>query len=95
MVCRNFILPEFCKPCLFLASFQFAKLIVPYREIAESYGFTLKQVKQLIKRQNNKAKKIANGYIPRSKGRPRKNGADEETRRSNELVELRMQVELL
>ena len=29
-------------------------------EIAESYGFTLKQVKQLIKRQNNKAKKIAN-----------------------------------
>ena len=64
-------------------------------ERAESYGFTLKQVKQLIKRQNNKAKKIANGYIPRSKGRPRKNGADEETRRSNELVELRMQVELL
>ena len=30
MVCRNFILPEFCKPCLFLSSFQFAKLIVPY-----------------------------------------------------------------
>ena len=30
MVCRNFILPEFCKPCLLLSSFQFAKLIVPY-----------------------------------------------------------------
>ena len=29
------------------------------REIAESYGLTLKQVKQLIMRQNNKAKKIA------------------------------------
>ena len=29
-LCRNFILPEFCKPCLFLSSFQFAKLIVPY-----------------------------------------------------------------
>ena len=28
MVCRNFILPEVCKPCLFL--FQFAQLIVPY-----------------------------------------------------------------
>ncbi|WP_428995881.1 IS3 family transposase [Megasphaera stantonii] len=28
MVCRNFILPEFCKPCLF---FIFAKLIVPYQ----------------------------------------------------------------
>lgn len=65
------------------------------REIAESYGLTLKQIKQLITRQNNKAKRIANGYIPRPKGRPRKNPADEETRRSNELVELRMQVELL
>ena len=32
MVCRDFILPEFCKPCLFLSSFQFAKIIVPYRE---------------------------------------------------------------
>lgn len=31
MVCRDFILPEFCKPCLLLSSFQFAKLIVPYR----------------------------------------------------------------
>ena len=29
-LCRNFILPEFCKPCLFLSSFQFAKFIVPY-----------------------------------------------------------------
>ena len=64
-------------------------------EIAERYGLTLKQIKQLITCQNNKAKKITNGYIPRPKGRPRKNGADEETQRSNELVELRMQVELL
>ena len=31
MVCRDFILPEFCKPCLFLSTFQFAKLILPYR----------------------------------------------------------------
>jgi len=30
MVCRDFILPEICKPCLFLSVFQFAKLIVPY-----------------------------------------------------------------
>ena len=30
MVCRNFILPEICKPCLFLFTFQFAKLILPY-----------------------------------------------------------------
>ena len=30
MVCHDFILPEFCKPCLFFSSFQFAKLIVPH-----------------------------------------------------------------
>ena len=65
------------------------------REIAESYGLTLKQIKKLITRQNNKAKKIANGYVPRAKGRPRKNPADEESRRNDELIELRMQVELL
>lgn len=65
------------------------------REIAESYGLTLKQIKKLITRQNNKAKKIANGYIPRPKGRPRKTSADKETQRNNELVELQMQVGLL
>lgn len=65
------------------------------REIAESYGLTLRQIKKLITRQNNKAKRIADGYIPRPKGHPRKNPADEETQRSNELAELRMQVELL
>ena len=27
--CRNFILTEFCKPCLFLSFFQFAQLIEP------------------------------------------------------------------
>ena len=43
------------------------------REIAESYDLTLKQVKQLITYQNNKAKKIANGYIPRPKGLHRYN----------------------
>ena len=30
MVCRDFILPEFCKPCLFLYLSQFAQLILPY-----------------------------------------------------------------
>ena len=30
MVCPDFILPEICKPCLFLCLFQFAQLIVPY-----------------------------------------------------------------
>ena len=35
MVCRDFILPEICKPCLFLSSIQFAQLIVPYQAEVE------------------------------------------------------------
>ena len=31
MVCGNFILPEVCKPCLFLSSIQFAQLILHYQ----------------------------------------------------------------
>jgi transposase len=65
------------------------------RQIAEIYGLTLEQIKELVKRQNRKARLIAQGYVPRPKGRPRKNPSDEETKRKNELAELRMQVELL
>ncbi|MBP3646717.1 MAG: hypothetical protein J6K55_09875 [Clostridia bacterium] len=65
------------------------------REIAESYGLTKYQVKQLMARQNRKERRIAAGYIPRPKGRPRKESASEETKRNNEVVLLRMQVELL
>ena len=65
------------------------------REIAESYGLTKYQVKQLIARQNRKERRIAAGNIPRPKGRPRKEPANEEAKRNNEVVQLRMQVELL
>lgn len=65
------------------------------REIGESYGLTLKQVKELVRRQNRKRRLIAQGYVPRPQGRPRKNPEDEEIRRNNELIQLRMQVELL
>ena len=65
------------------------------REIAESYGLTKDQVKQLMARQNRKERRIAAGYIPRPKGRPRKEAASEEAKRNNEVVLLRMQVELL
>ena len=65
------------------------------REIAESYGLSKYQVKQLMARQNRKERRIAAGYIPRPKGRPRKETASEETKRNNEVVLLRMQVELL
>ena len=38
---------------------------------------------------------IASGYVPQPKGRPRKGLLNEEQKRNNELIELRMQVELL
>ena len=65
------------------------------RQIGESYGLTLKQVKELVSRQNRKRRLMAQGYIPRPKGRPRKNPENEEMRRNNELIQLRMQVDLL
>ena len=65
------------------------------REIGESYGLSKIQVKQLISRQNRKERKIAAGYIPRPKGLPRKELASEAVKQNNEIVQLRMQVELL
>lgn len=65
------------------------------REIAESYGLEKKQIKQLVARQNRKQRAIKNGYVTLPKGRPRKDTATEEVKRNNELVQLRMQVELL
>ena len=66
-----------------------------YAEIATSYGLRKKQLKQLMERQRRKERRIAAGYIPRPKGRPRKEPASEEVKRNNEIVQLRMQVELL
>ena len=65
------------------------------RAIGESYGLSLKQVKNLISRQNRKERMVTAGDVPRPEGRPRKHAASEEVRQHNELVKLRMQVELL
>ena len=65
------------------------------RTIAESYGLTKKQIKQLVNRQNRKERLLAAGYIPQPKGRPRKGEQCPEVRTNNEIVKLRMQVELL
>ena len=66
-----------------------------YSEIARSYGLERKQVKKLMERQRRKERLLAAGHIPRPKGRPRKEPSSEETKQHNELVKLRMQVELL
>lgn len=65
------------------------------REIGASMGLTREEVRGAMHRHHAKERKLAAGYILRSKGRPRKEPASEEAKRNNELVQLRMQVELL
>ena len=65
------------------------------RKIAESYGMTKKQIKQLVNRENRKERLLAAGYIPKPKGRPRKGNVSPEVKANNEITKLRMQVELL
>ena len=66
-----------------------------YREIGTALGLSRAEVRGAVKRWRKKERKIAAGYIPRPKGRPRKEAASEETKRNNEIVQLRMTVELL
>lgn len=65
------------------------------REIGETYGLTKKQIKQLVSRENRKARRIEAGYVPLPKGRPRKTAETEEQKQQNEIIRLRMQVDLL
>ena len=66
-----------------------------YAEIAASLGLEKKQVQKLMERQRRKERMLTAGYVPRPKGRPRKESLNEEEKQHNELVKLRMQVELL
>ena len=66
-----------------------------YREIGASMGLTREEVRGTMHRHHAKERKMAAGYIPRPKGRPRKEPASEEVKQNNEIVQLRMQVELL
>ena len=58
-------------------------------------GLTREEVRGAMHRHHAKERKVAAGYIARPKGRPRKEPAGEEVKRNNEIVQLRMQVELL
>lgn len=66
-----------------------------YREIGASLGLTREEVRGAMHRHHAKERKLAAGYIPRPKGRPRKGTESEEVKRNNEIVQLRMTVELL
>ena len=59
----------------------------PNSEIALNFNLSVKQVKNLVARENRKRKQLECGQIPQKKGRPKKI--------ENEVAELKMQIELL
>lgn len=62
-----------------------------YREIGERSGLSQKQVKKFFERQRKRERNIANGWIPKPKGRPRQRIITPEER----IRELEREVELL
>lgn len=68
------------------------------REIAEYYGFKDKQVvKELLKRERRKERKLEAGILSRLQGRPRKSDAPRDivAEQAYEIRRLRMENELL
>lgn len=62
-----------------------------HREIGERVGLSHKQVKKFFERQNKKARDIANGLMPKPKGRPRIRPVTAQER----IRELEREIELL
>ena len=68
------------------------------REIAEHFGFKDKQVvKELLKRERRKERKLEAGILPRPKGRPRKDTSPKDivAEQTCEIQRLRMENKLL
>ena len=67
------------------------------REIAEHFGLTIEQVKELLKRYRRKERKISAGIMPRPQGRPRKDAAPRNTEAelTYEINRLKMENKLL
>jgi len=62
-----------------------------HREIGERVGLSHKQVRKFFERQHRKERDIANGRMPKPKGRPRQGAITPEER----IRELEREVELL
>ena len=56
------------------------------REIAEALNLDIEQVKNWIKRNNRKERNLAQGIIPKPKGRPKKQTEIEQLRMENRLL---------
>ena len=67
-----------------------------HKEIAEHFNLKDKLViKELLKRERRKERRIAIGIVPKTKGRPRKNDLSTEQAKDDEIRRLRMEIELL
>ncbi|AFS77115.1 hypothetical protein Curi_c14900 [Gottschalkia acidurici 9a] len=67
-----------------------------HREIAEYFG--LKDglvINELLKRERRRERRIAEGIIPKPKGRPRKCDLSSDQNKDAEIRKLKMEVELL
>ena len=56
------------------------------QEIADALGLDYEQVANWIKRNNRKKRKLAQGIIPKPKGRPREQSEIEKLRMENKLL---------
>lgn len=68
------------------------------REIAQHFGFKDKQVvRELLKRERRKERKLEAGIVPRPKGRPKKDAAPRDivAEQAYEIQRLRMENKLL
>lgn len=65
------------------------------REIAEHFGLEKEQIKSWVNRYNRKRIKLAEGTLPKPKGRPRKDDQSPHQNEKNELERLRMENKLL
>ena len=61
-----------------------------HRQIGGIYGLTKEQIKRFMKLQRRKDRLRKAGYLPRPKGRPRKQAIDECTSLQNEVIKFRM-----
>lgn len=66
-----------------------------YCQIANHFGLTKEQIRELCKRERRKQRKIEKGYVPQPKGRPQKTAATQEQLQNNRIAELEMKLELL
>jgi len=65
------------------------------KEIADKFGLTIIQIKNLVNRRNRMEKKIEAGVMPRRRGRPPKGHQATVEEKDNEIKQLRMENELL